>query len=74
MKARTIAPGQSTFTLAVLILVLVLAAVSACGGDEKKPTKGDVTVYVAAPLSGFQANGGQTVAGGARSDSGSEPH
>jgi branched-chain amino acid transport system substrate-binding protein len=51
------------------ILVLALAA-SACGGNSANqvtaPTKGDVTVYVAAPLSGFQANGGQTVLGGAR--------
>ena len=32
----------------------------------KEPTKGEVIVYVAAPLSGFQANAGQTVLGGAR--------
>jgi len=57
MKIRAIAS-------AILILTVLLAA---CGGDgEKKPTKGDVIVYVAAPLSGFQANGGQTVVGGAR--------
>jgi branched-chain amino acid transport system substrate-binding protein len=56
MKAKTIA-------FFVLILTLALAA---CGGGEKKPTKGDVIVYVAAPLSGFQANGGQTVVGGVR--------
>jgi branched-chain amino acid transport system substrate-binding protein len=36
-----------------------------CGGPSE-PDKGQVTVYVAAPLSGFQANGGQTVLGGAR--------
>jgi branched-chain amino acid transport system substrate-binding protein len=48
-----------------LIIVLTLVAVlSACGGPT--PTKGEVIVYVAAPLSGFQANGGQTVLGGAR--------
>jgi branched-chain amino acid transport system substrate-binding protein len=57
MKIRAI-------VLVVLISSLILAA---CGGDgEKKPTKGDVVVYVAAPLSGFQANGGQTVLGGVR--------
>jgi branched-chain amino acid transport system substrate-binding protein len=56
MKARAIVP-------LFLILILVLAA---CGDGEKKPTKGDVVVYVAAPLSGFQANGGQTVVGGVR--------
>ena len=43
-------------------LSLLLAA---CGGSSE-PTKGDLNVYVAAPLSGFQANGGQTVLGGAR--------
>jgi len=48
----------------ILILTVLLAA---CGGDGgKKPTKGDVIVYVAVPLSGFQANGGQTIVGGAR--------
>jgi branched-chain amino acid transport system substrate-binding protein len=52
-----------TLTSIVLLLSLALAA---CGGDEEKPTKGDVFVYVTAPLSGFQANGGQTVLGGAR--------
>jgi branched-chain amino acid transport system substrate-binding protein len=52
-----------TLTSIVLLLSLALAA---CGGDEEKPTKGDVFVYVTAPLSGFQANGGQTVLGGSR--------
>jgi branched-chain amino acid transport system substrate-binding protein len=37
----------------------------ACGAP-REPTKGEVIVYVAAPLSGFQANAGQTVLGGAR--------
>jgi branched-chain amino acid transport system substrate-binding protein len=45
----------------LLVIVLVL---SACGTGG--PTKGDVIVYVAGPLSGFQANTGQTVAGGVR--------
>ena len=47
----------------------LLLAVAACGGGTAKPnepTKGEVFVYVAAPLSGFQANGGQTVLGGVR--------
>ena len=56
MKSKAIVP-------VVLILVVLLAA---CGGGEKKPTKGDVIVYVAVPLSGFQANGGQTIVGGVR--------
>jgi branched-chain amino acid transport system substrate-binding protein len=46
----------------VLVLSLLLAA---CGGPSE-PTKGEVIIYVAVPLSGFQANGGQTVLGGAR--------
>jgi len=48
-------------TIIGLIVVLMLTA---CGGNE--PTKGDITVYVTVPLSGFQANGGQTVVGGAK--------
>ena len=60
-------------TLKSVVLMFVacclLFAVAACGGATAKPnppTKGEVFVYVAAPLSGFQANGGQTVLGGAR--------
>ena len=49
------------FSVAIVVLLLV-----ACGGDATAPTKGDVTVYVTVPLSGFQANGGQTIVGGAR--------
>src|SRR5512143_2122682 len=51
----------------VLIVSIVAAlGVSACGGGSSEPTKGDLIVYVAAPQSGFQANGGQTVLGGVR--------
>ncbi|HNS02183.1 MAG TPA: branched-chain amino acid ABC transporter substrate-binding protein [Anaerolineae bacterium] len=46
-----------------LIIALLLAL--ALAGCTQQP-KGEVTVYVAAPLTGFQANGGQTVLGGAR--------
>ena len=45
-----------------LILILVLAGCSA--GARRR--RGEVIVYVAGPLSGFQANTGQTVAGGVR--------
>jgi len=45
----------------LLILALLLPA---CSSNE--PNKGEAIVYVAVPLSGFQANGGQTVLGGAR--------
>jgi branched-chain amino acid transport system substrate-binding protein len=44
----------------VLLLAMLLTSCTA------KPTKGDLTVYVAVPLSGWQADGGQTVVGGAR--------
>ena len=47
------------------LLMIVSLVVTACGGSSE-PTKGDLTVYVGAPLSGFQANGGQTVLGGVR--------
>lgn len=50
---------------AVLLVLVVALLLTACGGSQE-PTKGDVIVYVAGPLSGFQANGGQTVLGGAR--------
>jgi len=50
----------------VFVTMLVALALMGCGGNGDTPSKGDVVVYVAAPLSGFQANGGQTVVGGAR--------
>lgn len=46
-----------------LILALVLAA---CGGGASATPDGEVVVFVAVPLSGFQANGGQTILGGVR--------
>lgn len=46
-----------------LIVVALIALVLA--GCTQQP-KGEVTVFVAAPLTGFQANGGQTVLGGVR--------
>jgi len=51
----------------VFLAILVTLLLAACGGGgAKAPTKGDVVVFVAVPLSGFQANGGQTVLGGVR--------
>jgi branched-chain amino acid transport system substrate-binding protein len=47
----------------VTMVMLVALLVAACLPGA---SKGEVTVYVAAPLSGFQANGGQTVVGGVR--------
>ncbi|HAJ38896.1 MAG TPA: hypothetical protein DCL15_24795 [Chloroflexi bacterium] len=52
---------QLSFTIAILITMLI----AACGGGGA-PNRGDVIVYVAVPLSGFQANGGQTILGGVR--------
>jgi branched-chain amino acid transport system substrate-binding protein len=50
-----------------LIWMLLLGlALSLAGCSSGAPTKGEVTVYVVGPLSGFQANTGQTVAGGVR--------
>jgi branched-chain amino acid transport system substrate-binding protein len=49
---------------ALLGFPLYAGLMAACGGPST-PT-GEITVYVAVPLSGFQANGGQTVVGGAR--------
>lgn len=50
----------------VLTLSAVLVALSITACSSGVPTKGEVIVYVAGPLSGFQANTGQTVAGGVR--------
>ena len=47
----------------ILLIALILAA---CNSGGQTPDRGEVYVYVAVPLSGFQANGGQTVLGGVR--------
>lgn len=54
---------RSMFLTLCLVLTMLLAA---CGGGPSEPTKGDAIVFVAVPLSGFQANGGQTILGGVR--------
>lgn len=56
---------KGTIKSAILLLVACCVLLSACG-KPKEPTKGELIVYVTAPLSGFQANAGQTVLGGAR--------
>ena len=58
--------GHVLKVASVLIMALLLSAGSVGCARQGGPTKGEVTVYVAVPLSGFQANGGQTVLGGAR--------
>lgn len=53
--------------LAGILLITAAMVLSACNrGGASEPTAGDAIVYVAVPLSGFQANGGQTVLGGVR--------
>ncbi|MHB0877371.1 MAG: branched-chain amino acid ABC transporter substrate-binding protein, partial [Anaerolineae bacterium] len=47
-------------------LTLALASMLAPAGCGSSEPRGEITVYVAVPLSGFQANGGQTVLGGVR--------
>jgi len=50
--------------MVIVAALLLTGSVASCG--KSAPTKGDLIVYVAAPLSGWQADGGQTVVGGAR--------
>jgi branched-chain amino acid transport system substrate-binding protein len=50
--------------MVIAVALLLAGMVTSCGISA--PTKGDLIVYVAAPLSGWQADGGQTVVGGAR--------
>jgi len=61
MKLKVQSSKFKAQSLRVLVACCLLLA--ACG--PAKP-KGEVIVYVAAPLSGFMANGGQTVLGGAK--------
>jgi branched-chain amino acid transport system substrate-binding protein len=53
--------GKKSITVVVLMCLLLVAG---CRATPR--TKGEVIVYVAAPLSGWQADGGQTVVGGVR--------
>jgi len=54
-----------TFSLLVCLAMTLLAG---CAGNSagSEPTRGEVVVYVGVPLTGFQANAGQTVLGGVR--------
>jgi len=56
-------PRYVFWVTCALVLGLII---SGCQKPDRpqEPTKGDLLVYVASPLSGFQANGGQTVLGG----------
>jgi branched-chain amino acid transport system substrate-binding protein len=56
--------GMARLPLATVLLIAGLLLASC--GQGQTPSKGDAVVYVAVPLSGFMANGGQTVLGGVR--------
>jgi branched-chain amino acid transport system substrate-binding protein len=64
MRANRVFKTQTS--VGMLCLLVLAGILVGCQPSEKvqEPTKGDVYVYVASPLSGFQANGGQTVLGG----------
>ena len=50
--------------LTILLIISLLLAACNSGvdsGGSSEPTRGDAVVFVAVPLSGFQANGGQTI-------------
>ena len=70
MRMRRHLSVHREMNLLMFSLLIAVLLATACGGSRpatgSQPTKGDVTVYVAVPLSGFQANAGQTVLGGAR--------
>ncbi len=51
----------------VLLAGMLWGTLTGCAGTlSNAPTKGDVVVYVGVPLTGYQANAGQTVLGGVR--------
>lgn len=50
----------------MLVLALVIGLLLTGCRPGRTPDRGDAVVYVAVPLSGFMANGGQTVLGGVR--------
>ena len=54
--------GSRSMKKLVAILIALVIATTACASAPR----GEVIVYAVAPLSGWQANGGQTVVGGAR--------
>jgi branched-chain amino acid transport system substrate-binding protein len=56
--------SQRILNLLNFLIVFTMLLAGCSGGSE--PTRGDAVVFVAVPLSGFQANGGQTVLGGVR--------
>jgi len=59
-RGLTFRTSRKSMTIVVAFCLLVFAG---CAAPQPK---GEVVVYVAAPLSGWQADGGQTVVGGVR--------
>ncbi len=57
---------RKIFSTCLLAMLLLAIAAGCTGGQGNAPTKGEVVVYVGVPLTGFQANAGQTVLGGVR--------
>lgn len=57
---------QKSITLCLLAALLWSGLAGCTAAPGAQPTKGEVVVYVGVPLSGFQANAGQTVLGGVR--------
>jgi branched-chain amino acid transport system substrate-binding protein len=58
--------NRKFFSLWLIFFVLSMTFAGCAGGGPVEPTKGEVVVYVGVPLTGFQANAGQTVLGGVR--------
>lgn len=58
-----LAPKRNRHRLLILAILLLTLALANCSVPEPA---GEVLVYVATPLTGFQANAGQTVLGGVR--------
>jgi len=59
-EVRLVKSGQ------VILALVVAVALALAGCGSQAPSRGEAVVYVAVPLSGFMANGGQTVLGGVR--------
>lgn len=59
-------PAMGRLIICVALLAILVGLMLPLTSCTPRPTKGEVVVYVAVPLSGWQAEGGQTLAGGVR--------